>query len=208
MQVPDRAGGTVTNRARRDQIVAATVEVIAAQGYRAAAFQSIARQAGIKSTRTISYHFANKDELIQAVVQHVMATIGESLKDVEYGETATESLAGYIRSTIALSRDHRKEMTALMNIFLEHHPDDGTEVYGDANEEAVTSRVEQILIAGQESGEFGEFDTEVMAMAIQRAVDGMPFLLRSRPDLDLEHYAAELVALFRRATAAENGGGQ
>jgi AcrR family transcriptional regulator len=208
MQVPDRAGSTVTNRARRDQIVAATVEVIAASGYRAAAFQSIARQAGIKSTRTISYHFANKDELIQAVVQHVMTTIGESLKDVESGGTATESLASYIRSTVALSRDHRKEMTALMNIFLEHHPDDDTEVYGDANEEAVTSRVEQILIAGQESGEFGEFDTEVMAMTIQRAVDGMPFLLRSRPDLDLDHYADELVALFRRATAADQGGGR
>jgi AcrR family transcriptional regulator len=48
VQVPGRADGTFTNRARRDQIVAATVEVIAGQGYRAAAFQSIARQAGIK----------------------------------------------------------------------------------------------------------------------------------------------------------------
>jgi AcrR family transcriptional regulator len=208
MQVPDRAGSTVTNRARRDQIVAATVEVIAASGYRAAAFQSIARQAGIKSTRTISYHFANKNELIQAVVQHVMATIRESLKDVEFGGTATESLASYIRSTVALSRDHPKEMTALMNIFLEHHPDDGTEVYGDANEETVTSRVEQLLIAGQKSGEFGGFDTQVMATTIQRAVDGMPFLLRSRPDLDLDHYAEELVTLFRRATAPEQGGGR
>ena len=39
-----------------------------------------------------------------------------------------------------------------------------------------------------------------MAMAIQRAIDGLPFLLERYPDLDLETYARELVTLFSLAT--------
>jgi hypothetical protein len=39
-----------------------------------------------------------------------------------------------------------------------------------------------------------------MAVAIQRALDGLPFLLRADPDQDLNAYAEELVTLFDLAT--------
>ncbi|WNI30547.1 hypothetical protein [Streptomyces sp. ITFR-6] len=60
----------------------------------------------------------------------------------------------------------------------------------------------QVLAEGQRAGEFREFDTFVMATTIQRSIDGLPFLLRSEPDLDLAAYAEELVELFDRATRA------
>ncbi len=37
---------------------------------------------------------------------------------------------------------------------------------------------------------------------MQRSLDGIAFLLSARPDLDLAHYASELVETFGRATAA------
>ncbi|NED89278.1 hypothetical protein G3I76_55555 [Streptomyces sp. SID11233] len=46
-----------------------------------------------------------------------------------------------------------------------------------------------------------------MATTIQRSIDGLPFLPRSEPDLDLASYAQELVELFDRATRAEAGPG-
>jgi hypothetical protein len=39
-----------------------------------------------------------------------------------------------------------------------------------------------------------------MAVTIQRAVDGVPFLLETHPDTDLDSYARELVTLFDLAT--------
>jgi predicted regulator of Ras-like GTPase activity (Roadblock/LC7/MglB family) len=64
----------------------------------------------------------------------------------------------------------------------------------------VVSPVEDILRRGQDGGEFRMFDTRVMAAVIQRAVDGLPFLLATHPDIDVDAYAREVVTLFELAT--------
>jgi hypothetical protein len=43
-------------------------------------------------------------------------------------------------------------------------------------------------------------DTHVVAIAVQRAVEGLPFLLRTEPDLDVAAYGRELVTVFDLAT--------
>lgn len=182
------------------------MEVIAERGYRAATFQAIAARAGIKSTRTISYHFADKDELIAAVLDQVFALIAAfvSGKVGQQADPAAE-LAAYIRTTVALNEAHAVPMQALTRIFLEHRPADGSSVYGAAQDNRVMTRVEDILARGQHLGVFTGFDPSIMAVTIQRSLDGLPFLLQARPELDLGHYAAELVATFERATGAGTG---
>ncbi|MGB3331110.1 MAG: hypothetical protein WBA46_19270, partial [Thermomicrobiales bacterium] len=59
-----------------------------------------------------------------------------------------------------------------------------------------------ILRRGQETGDFRPFDIAVMATTIQRSLDGIPFMQMEHPDLDLTHYAAELIDLFTHATSA------
>ena len=88
-------------------------------------------------------------------------------------------------------------MTALLEIFL-----NGGFRYDASDEQAVLSPVEEILRAGQRTGEFRAFDPTVMATLIQRAVDGLPFLLAAKPDLDVAAYAAEVVTTFELATRA------
>jgi hypothetical protein len=61
----------------------------------------------------------------------------------------------------------------------------------------------RLLTAGQESGEFGSFDAQVMAFSIRAIVDVASFHLTERPELDVEHYIDEVVRLFERATARE-----
>ena len=63
------------------------------------------------------------------------------------------------------------------------------------------SPLRQLLVAGQEAGEFGSFDPEVMALAIRAIVDAASFYFTAHPDLDIDHYIAEAVQLFDRATA-------
>lgn len=193
MQVTNR---TVTTQARRAQILAATVAVIADQGYGRTSFARIAEQAGLSSTRFISYHFAGKDELITAVVQHVVSAVGTHVGHrVQAETTATGRLRAYIESVVEFTDSHRAEMRALLLIVLAGALPTGTDA-----DQAVPGHLEAILRHGQADGEFRDFDPAVMAMSIQRAVEGLPFALDSDPDLDCDHVSRELITLFDLAT--------
>jgi AcrR family transcriptional regulator len=190
---------TFTEGARRAQIVQAAIEVLAEAGYRGATFARIAQRAGLSSTGLISYHFAGRDELIGEVVAKVIGDIAAFMTQRMAGVTGpAAALRAYIEGNAEFTAAHRAEMKALLEIFL-----NGGLPYDTSTEQAALSPVEQILRAGQRSGEFRAFDPTVMATLIQRAVDGLPFLLAARPDLDVAAYAAEVVTTFGLATRAQ-----
>jgi hypothetical protein len=101
----------------------------------------------------------------------------------------------YIEGNCAFIASHRTEMRALLEIFM-----NGGFGYGAGEERAVLSPLEEILRAGQQAGEFRSFDVTVMATLIQRAVDGLPFLLANQPHLDIAAYAREVALVFDLAT--------
>ena len=187
---------TFTEGARRAQIVAAAIDTIAELGYRRATFAQIARRAGLSSTGLISYHFAGKDELIEQVVTDVVTQIGTFMAARMRGAgTSAEALERYITGNVDFVAGHRTQMKALLEIFL-----NGGMTYDTGTELVTLSPVEEILRGGQRAGEFRGFDPRVMAAVIQRAIDGVPFLLETHPDIDLAAYAAELVTMFGLAT--------
>lgn len=73
-----RSGSTFTERARRDQLVALTLELVADRGYRGTSLQRIADAAEI-SKAAVLYHFPSKDAVIAAAYEHV---IGELVAEV------------------------------------------------------------------------------------------------------------------------------
>jgi AcrR family transcriptional regulator len=189
---------TFTETARRAQIVRAAIETIAELGQAKASFTQIAKHAGLSSTGLISYHFSSRDELIGQVIADVLADLGAFMhRQVTSADTPTGMLTAYIEGVVAYIGGHRVEMTALMEIFVSSRPTEGA--YDEAS---ATAPLESILRAGQQTGEFRAFDVPIMAMAVQRAVDGLPFALAVRPDLDLQACARELSETFRRAVAA------
>lgn len=189
---------TFTEAARRAQIVAAAIETLAEVGYARASFAQIARRAGLSSTGLISYHFAAKAELMGEVVQHVVGEMGQFMaRQMTAASGPREALRIYIEGNCAFIADHPAPMKALLEIFVSGGFD-----YGAGDERAVVSPLEQILRAGQETGEFRDFDVTVMATLIQRAVDGLPFLLAVRPDQDIAAYAGEVITAFDLATRA------
>ncbi len=197
----------MTATARRGQIIDATIETIARSGYRQASFARIAEQAGLSSTRLISYHFAGKDELVHALIDRVYAElVGFMGERLGHARTPRERLAAYIRALVEFIATHAAQMQALMSVFLEHQFDDGSATYDGESDRSALGPMQEILRDGQRGGEFRAFDTFVMASAIQRSLDGLPFLLRTAPELDLAAYAEELVTLFDRATRADDGG--
>ncbi|WP_042366118.1 TetR/AcrR family transcriptional regulator [Streptacidiphilus neutrinimicus] len=198
MPVNDGGARSVTATARRAQIIAATIETVAELGYGQASFARIAERAGLSSTRLISYHFAGKDELIQAVIAEVYgemaAFMGARMREVA---DPAGALAAYIRGVVAFVATHRTKMDALMSIFLGHAGEENG--YSDRT---AFAPLQEILDAGKRSGHFRAFDSFVMAATVQRSLDGLPFLLRTEPGLDLDAYAEELVTIFELATQA------
>ena len=198
---PGRRAGrklSVTEEARRAQIVTAAIAVIAEHGYGHASFARIAERAGLSSTGLISYHFASRGELMAQVADRVVGTIGEFMAERMAGATrAADALRRYIDGNAAFVESHRAEMKALLEIFL-----GGAFDYDAGHDRAAKSPVEAILRAGQASGEFRDFDVTVMATMIQRAVDGLPFLLTDDPEFDTRTYAREVITAFDLATRA------
>ena len=192
----ERSRQTFTEAARRTQIVDAAIDTIAEVGYARASFALIAKRAGLSSTGLISYHFASKDDLIEQVVTTIISLMGQFMAQrMEHQSSAAGALRTYIHATAAFIGTHRAQMKALLDIFL-----NGGLHYDETTELVVVSPVEEILRRGQQSGEFRTFDTRVMAVLIQRAVDGLPFLLATYPDVDVEAYAREVVTIFDLAT--------
>ncbi len=195
----DRPGRlTFTETARRAQIVAAAIEVIADVGCHQASFARIAKQAQLSSTGLISYHFANREELIGEVVSTVANEISAFMTGrMAAVQGAREGLRTYIEGNVEFIGTHRREMKALLDIFM-----NGGFQHDATTEQAVISPIEHLLRAGQQAGEFRHFDPRVMATLIQRAVDGLPFLLAAEPAVDVPSYGAEVVTVFDLATRA------
>ena len=174
----------------------AAIDTIAELGFARASFAQIARRAGLSSTGLISYHFAGKDDLIRQVVTEVYAEMGRFLAQrMEGASSAADALAAYIRANAEFVAAHRSRMKAMLEIFM-----NGGISYDADTDLVVLSPAEEILRRGQQAGEFREFDTRVMAAVIQRAVDGLPFLLQTHPDIDPAGYAREVITLFSLAT--------
>lgn len=178
--------------------MAAAIATIAEIGYASASFAQIAKRARLSSTGLISYHFAAKDELIGEVVRTVLDRMGQFMGErmaAAEAESAAVLLRVYIEGNVEFIGTHREEMKALTGIFL-----GGGFSYGADDEETAISALEGILRRGQERGEFRDFDPTVMTTLVQRAIDGLPFLLDIRPGLDTAAYGRQVATTFDLAT--------
>lgn len=212
--------GSAASSARRAQVIEATIETIAEAGYARTTFALIATRGGLSSTRLISYHFAGKTALMQAVIADIYASIDEFLLGRMAADPATrpirqpadlptpdqpvsaaEELRAYITGVVAYVNDHRSRMRALQSIFAAVHDDpDNPEVKQADPQSAVMNYLQDLLRRGQDRGEFRSFDPLVIAGLVQRSLEGLPRLLDSTPDVDLDLYADELALAIDLAT--------
>jgi TetR/AcrR family fatty acid metabolism transcriptional regulator len=191
---------TFIEEARRAQIVKSAIATIAEQGYANTSLMDIAKRAGI-SKGVILYHFANKDELITKVVAEIFAAaIAEVRPKVHAASTAAGRLRTFIEARIGFLATHRAHMQALLDIWISHRGPDGHMLLDAGTAEPNLRTIEDLLRAGQGAGEFRDFPTRPMAMAIGQALDGVLLQLVNDPALDLDQYASELVTIFELAT--------
>jgi AcrR family transcriptional regulator len=198
-------GLSVTEAARRAQIVGATIGVIADLGYRKATFAKIKERAGLSSTRLISYHFTNKAGLMQAVLSTVVETKSEFLAERTGGGLDPADRPGYLRAhietSIAFLRAYPECVRVLTELAANSDDDDGWIMTKVLVDDLRVHGLARQLKQGQAEGVFGEFTPELMAMSIAQAIDGVAAAYAADPSLDLEKYGREVADTFVKATA-------
>lgn len=201
---PGRGAGrsTFTQLRRRDQLVACAIDAIAELGFARASVAEVARRAGV-SKGVVTYHFAAKDDLIGAVIADVLASMRQYLEPRIHAADPMQFpdrfIAAYVTEWARYYRTHAREVLALVRIYNGFRDESGRPNPGfDVRAEDVAI-VERVLRHGQDMGRLGTFDARVMAALMKAAVDDLLTQFADDPELDLETYAAELVALFERA---------
>ena len=200
--ISDGQGGrSFIETARRAQLVECAIDVIAELGYTNASLAEIAKRAGV-SKGVISYHFADKRELIEQVVKTVVEKAGAVMLPRIFAEQrAAGMLRAYIESNLEFIDSHRNDTMAVMSIAGGARGDDGKPMIDlNLTFEPAVRELENLLRSGQQRGEFREFSTRVMAVTIRNAIDALLPQLAMFPELDLKTYANELATLFNIAT--------
>ena len=106
----------------------------------------------------------------------------------------------HIESDLEFIDANRKALIALVEIAMSARRADGSPVIGPESHAQRAAALEELLRAGQRSGEFRRFNTRVMALTIIQAIDGVPPLLAREPNLDVKLHAKEVATVFALAT--------
>ncbi|MCM3541112.1 TetR/AcrR family transcriptional regulator [Priestia endophytica] len=190
-------------KARRAQIVEYAIETIAEMGYAQASLGQIAKRAKI-SKGVISYHFSNKEELLEQVVtEYYIACESFIRPQIESQTSPKDMLQTYIESNLKFIDRNRKHVFAVIEIVSNVRTDDGKIRFAEEHDETIFLPIENILHFGMQEGIFREFSAlsaRVMALTTRHAIDGFSLELMRNPHLNVKEYSQELVTIFDRST--------
>lgn len=186
---------------RRAQIVEAAIRTLDEIGYVQASLAQIAKRAGI-STALISYHFTDKDDLMNHVLMNLLEQSTSYILDrVRQHSTPQRKLDAFIIASLAYQGTHHAHNSALLEIIFNARTPDKIPYYklSDDEEEPLLHELQQILQDGQEQGVFGAFNVDVMSSLIQGAIG--EYLLSSTVTrkVNIETYSSELVKIVNQA---------
>jgi AcrR family transcriptional regulator len=190
-------------KARRAQIVECAIETIAEVGYAQASIGQIAKRANI-SKGVISYHFANKEELLEQIpIEYYLAWEAYIAPRIEAQKSPKEMLRVYIESNLTFIDENRQHVFAVIETVSNKRTADGKLQFAADHDEAILLPIEKILTLGMQDGVFREFtrpSARVMALTIRSAIDGFTLELTRKPHLDVQEYTRELVTIFDKST--------
>ena len=207
MRSDDAKPLTFIQAARRAQIVSSAIEVVAEIGWAKTSIRKIADRVGVAMSAVL-YHFGTKDKLVDAIIEAMYRSALDVVRPALDAETTARGrLAAYIRSNIAYFDSNRVHLLALTQISANFSPTDGRRfdelgLSPELSEQLAVLDPATILTTGQDDGEFGEFPTESMAVALRGAVNAVVEKILRDPDFDATAYGEDLVTIFAKAVGA------
>ncbi|MGE6514224.1 TetR family transcriptional regulator [Lysinibacillus sphaericus] len=154
--------------ARKQQLIEATIMTLDDIGYVKASLAQIANRASI-STALISYHFADRQDLIDGTLQALLEQSATYIltKTFESNEPITQ-LARFIEASIAYQATHPKHNVALLEIVFNPRTENGVPYYKlpDDGDDPLLAALCSVLEAGKIQGDFKISSVDVMAKMI------------------------------------------
>ncbi|MFI6166771.1 TetR/AcrR family transcriptional regulator [Nocardia sp. NPDC051052] len=205
----DPNGRTFTEQARRDQITACAIELVAEIGYPKTSIGKIAELAGVAKS-VVLYYFSTKDELVNTLAQEIFgAAVPVMVPAIEAEETAGGKLRAYILSNGEFIHTHRNHALAMLDMWTSYRSTTGQrldQVMAEAaahkplQEDSSALDLAAIFELGQRTGEFRAFAVLPMTIAVRQAIDGAVIQSSRDPGFDVPRYCEELVTIFDLAT--------
>lgn len=200
----DSHKNTFIQEARKQQIIAATITTLDDIGYVKASLAQIAKRATI-STALISYHFADRQDLIDQSLQALLEQSATFILTKTYAadDPATQ-LANFIEASIAYQATHPKENAALLEIIFNARTAEDVPYYkiSDDGEDPLLKALCKILEDGKEQGTFTVDSVPVMAKVIQGAI-GEYMLIGGPISVEAEEYSQEVIKIMWTAMKVE-----
>jgi TetR/AcrR family fatty acid metabolism transcriptional regulator len=168
-------------------------------GYRQTSVAEVARRAGV-SKGVVTYHFPARDDLVWAVAADVFNSVAVHVGRRLEAASPETFVATYLDAWIDYYRTHHRDMSAVVEIWTNFRDGDGHPHLDARTLGHERALVEMALAAGQAADRLTTFSPRVVAVSLKAALDGLLAQLAIEPDLDLDAYRDELVALFERAT--------
>jgi len=106
---------------KREVILAAALDVFAAQGFRGATLDRIARAAGL-SKPNLLYYFATKEAIYQALLEGLLHTWLDPLRALDPAGDPRSEILTYVQRKLELSRDFPRESRLFANEILQGAP--------------------------------------------------------------------------------------
>lgn len=114
----------------QDTILAAALEVFAAQGFRGATLDQIAEVAGL-SKPNLLYYFPSKEAIHARLLTGLLDTWLDPLRALDPAGDPLEEMLAYVRRKLGLARDYPRESRLFANEILQGAPRMRAAIEGD-----------------------------------------------------------------------------
>jgi AcrR family transcriptional regulator len=187
---------TLTEQARRAQIIAVAIDQVAARGYADCSLQRIAEAAGITKGAVI-YHFASKNAVIRAAYESVIAALTERVGTaVQAAADPGAAVDAYVQAMVGQMDDNPAHVRMIV------------EALGAAQATGIEDRPDSperwralagLITAAVQAGQYrADLDAESLSVLLTGAIDAAVAQRMSDPGFDLEASTAVLLDMLHR----------
>ncbi|WP_232323561.1 TetR/AcrR family transcriptional regulator [Catenuloplanes japonicus] len=185
---------TLTEQARRTQLIGVTISLVARHGYPGTSLARIAEAAGI-SKAAVLYHFPSKDAVVRAayasVLDGVVARVGAAVEPL----AGAAALEAYIRSLVAYLRENPDHTRMIIEGLTAD-----ADVTDTPHSPGRTESVAALVAAARDAGDYrSDVDPQVTAVIINGALDAIVTVSLTDPAFDTARAADELITMLGRA---------
>lgn len=187
----------LSSEERREQLMAAAVEVLAEHGHGGATADAISRRAGV-SKGLLWHYFADLDELFEMTAHRTLARLSTAAAaGIDFTAPAPEVIRAAVRAAAGLRLTHRAERIAMREIISNLRGKDGQLRLTHKDLDDLYSAQEEMFRRGQRDGDFRDsLDPRILAVTYQGAVDSMLGYLDAFPEADAERHAATVAEIL------------